>query len=152
MLHLPSTHTHRASAAKVLFCQSDTHLFFQLRKYHRVFCREHTPQPGTPTAAPGWSTGGWLRAPTPPREPAQPVWVGSPAPRQGRPACGYPAPHCSPARLRRVLHAEGGLCPRAPHGLLARSWLWRSLLLLRSVKARPARLAHVWGCPRGGQT
>lgn len=147
-------HAHTQSlGCKSPLCPSDTHLFFQVRKYHHVFCREHTPQPGTPTATPGWSTGSQLRAPTLPWQPAQPVWVGSPAPRQGRPACStqHPAVH---------LRGSTGCC--APRGALPRgsspavgskaaSWLQLSLLV-HAAKARPACLARMWFCPTGGQT
>lgn len=109
-------------------CPSDTHLL-QLRKHHQLFCSERTPQPGTPTAAPGCSTGGRLGAPTPPQEPAEPVWVGSPAPRQGPPACGtqHPAVH---------LHSSAGCClpPGAPRW---GCWL-RLSLLARALKAHLA--------------
>ena len=114
----PSIHA-QSLGCKSPPCQSDTHLFFQLRKYHQVFCREHTPQPGTPTAAPGWSTGGRLWAPTPPRQPAQPVWVGSPAPCQGQPAPRTPL--CTCKAPQGAAHGAG-LSPGAPCGLLAR-WL-----------------------------
>lgn len=126
-LHLPSKHA-APRLQKGPRCPSDTHLF-QLRKHHQVFCRERTPQPGTPTAAPGWSTGGRLGAPTPPQEPAEPVWVGSPAPHQGPPARGtqHPAVH---------LHGSAGCClpPGAP---LWGCWL-RLSLLAHALKAHLA--------------
>lgn len=127
----PSLHARSTSAAKMQKsprCPSDTHLF-QLRKHHQLFCSERTPQPGTPTAAPGCSTGGRLGAPTPPQEPAEPVWVGSPAPRQGPPARGtqHPTVH---------LHGSAGCClpPGAPRW---GCWL-RLSLLARALKAHLA--------------
>lgn len=129
-------HTHTESWRQNFSCQSDTHLFLQLRKYHQVCCGEHTRQPGTPTAAPGWSNGGGLQAPMLLlQQPAQPVWVGSPAPCQ--PACGTQLPT---VHLRDSVRCctQRDVLPRAAC-LEAVVWLQLSLVV-HALKARPALL------------